>query len=589
VDFEVVGRLAAGATIATANAEVDAFARRLADAYPVRYADTTGRYRRMPVVSLHDATVGEVLRPVLLLLGGAALLLVIACANVAHLVLARSLGRDREFAVRRAIGAGRGAVMRQVLGESLLLGGAGALIGAGLAWMAVRALHVRAPDGIPRLSEVTVDPRAFVVALGVSVLTAAAAGLLPAIVAARRSDAGPLRAGSRSATVGRGTNRLRAGLVVAEIALSLVLVIQAGLLVRSLNALNRVDAGFNMEGLWTARLPRTSVAGRPDDPARVERIRNALAAVPGIRAVTYGLTLPVEWSSGPRCCWAGFSSLAGGLQRTLTWVHPVRHDYFEVLGARLLSGSAWEPDAETGTPRPVVINEALARALFGSSEGAVGRSFDFGEDPMVVVGLAAEVRQFGLDRAQPPAIYRPAAIMDRASLAVRAEPGVDVARAVRAAVWSVEPALPVPVVEPMTEVARRSTTGPRFDSLLVGTFGAVALLLATGGLSGTLFYLVSERRREIGIRLALGAPARRIERNVAAQGATWAVLGIAIGVAGGLAVARLIQDRLFQVEGTDPVTLVATTGLLGAVAILASWLPARKAARTNPLETLRAE
>jgi predicted permease len=544
----------------------------------------------MPVVTLAEATVGDARRPVGLLLAGAAVLLLIACANVAHLMSARGMGRAREFAVRRAMGAGGVVLTFHLLVESLLLGLGGGAVGAGLAWLAVRALHARAPVDIPRLAEVSVDPRALAAAFAVSTLTAVVFGLLPTLgPLVGRPLAPTLRGGDRASTSGPGMQRLRGMMVVAEIALSLVLVIQAGLLARSLGTLNRVDPGFRLEGLWRAELPLGS--GEADEGVqRMAAIRDAVAARPGVRGVSYGVTLPLEWTGGPRCCQAvRVAASVGAASATLTWLHPVGHDYFDVLGIPMLEGGSWERDDVGPDPAQVVINPELARAIFGTTDGVVGRTLAVGSTPVLVVGLAGPVRHYGLDVAHGPALYSAPTFLDRASLVVRADPGLDVARAIREAVWSVEPDLPVPTVESMEALERRSTVGPRFDSVLIGAFSAVALLLAAGGLAGTLFFLVGERRREIGIRMTLGATGHTVVAEVVRRGLLWTASGIVLGLGGGLAAARLLEDRLFGVSTTDTITLVATSTLLLVVALGASWLPARNAARTDPLDTLRTD
>ena len=589
--FEVAGRIAPGATPQAVSADVDVVARRLAEEYPDRYRNDRGEYRRMPVVTLTEATVGDARRPVGLLLAGAAVLLLIACANVAHLMSARGMGRAREFAVRRAMGAGGGVLTFHLLVESLLLGLGGGGVGAGLAWLAVRALHTWAPVDIPRLAEVSVDPRALAAALAVSTLTAVVFGLVPTLgTLVGRPLAPTLRGGDRASTSGPGMQRLRGMMVVAEIALSLVLVIQAGLLARSLRTLNQVDPGFRLEGLWRAQLPLGSTGEADGGVQRMEAIRDAVAATPGVRGVSYGVTLPLEWTGGPRCCQAvRVAASVGAASATLTWLHPVGHDYFHVLGIPMLEGGSWERDDVGSDPAQVVINPELARAIFGTTDGVVGRTLAVGSTPVLVVGLAGPVRHYGLDVAHGPALYSAPTFLDRASIVVRADPGLRPARAIREAVWSVEPDLPVPTVESMEALERRSTMGPRFDSVLIGAFSAVALLLAAGGLAGTLFFLVGERRREIGIRMTLGAAGHTVVAEVVRRGLLWAAWGIVLGLGGGLAAARLLKDRLFGVSTTDTVTLIVTSALLLVIALGASWLPARNAARTDPLETLRTD
>jgi len=589
--FEVAGRMARGSTLEGVGGEVDALARRLGDEDPDRYRNARGEYRRMPVVSLAEATVGDVRRSVGLLFGGASVLLLIACVNVAHLLLARGMGRVREFAVRRAMGAGGFLLTRQLLVESLLLGLGGGLVGTGFASLAVRVLRTTAPVDIPRLAEVSVDHRALGVALAVAALTTIAFGLLPSVgPLIGRPLAPTLRGGDRSSTSGPGTQGLRGVMVVAEVALSLVLVMQAGLLARSLRTLDRVDPGFRVEGLWRVPLLLGPSSGANDGVQRVEAIRDAVAAMAGVRGVSYGMTLPLEWTGGARCCQVvRVAASVGANPTTLTQQHAVGLDYFDVLDIPLLEGEAWSRADAASEPTRVVINEALARATFGDTDGIVGRALAIGSRPALVVGLTADVRHYGLDMEHGPALYLAPTFLEEVSLAVRADPGLDVARSIREAVWSVEPNLPVPTVESMDALVRRSISGPRFDSALIGAFSAVALLLAAGGLAGTLFFLVGERRREIGIRMTLGAAGGTVVTEVLRRGLVWAATGIVLGIGGGLAAARLIESRLFGVTAMDAPTVVLTSTLLLVVALGASWLPARSAARTDPLETLRAD
>jgi predicted permease len=589
----VVGRLSAGATLADAAADARSVSERRALDFPGRYERRDGTVTELPVRSLQDATVGDVRAGLGLLLAAVALLLLVACVNVAHLFMARSLARGRETAVRRALGAGTHALFGQLLAESLLIASAGASLGAALAQLGVRALLALSPEELPRADAVHIDVRVLAFAAGTAAITALVFGLLPALRVAAREPADALRSGRRSATGGRRGRALRAGLVIAEVALSLLLVSQAGLLLESFVRLHGQPLGFRVEGVWTlpVRLPEEGEAGSA--LARMDRIRERLAAVPGVRAASYGYSVPMEHVGGNRCCWSTDVETPDGA-RLRTALHPVAPDWFYVFGSRLVAGRFWEERETGGDGGPIVVNETFASAMFGSPAAALGRDVVVSQVRGRIQGVVADDRHYGPDRDHGAAVYLPAAAAPTpfaSTHMVVLAPGASGALAaeLRRAVWDVEPDVPVPVVRAMTEWVADATAVTRSLSFLFSIFGGVALLLAASGLYGTLLYTVGMERRELGIRLALGAARGSIEGRVLARGVGLTAAGAGLGAAGAWASGRLLESWLFQVEPGDPVALGGAVGALLVTAALACWLPARRAARTDPLETLREE
>jgi predicted permease len=589
----VAGRLTRGATLEDANREAAAIAERRAREFPRHYVWRDGSVRTLPVVHLQEATVGRAREGLSLLLGAVTLLLLVACANVAHLFMARGLGRSKELAVRRALGARTGTLSAQLLAESLLVAAGGSLIGVLLAVLGLEALLRLMPEALPRATGVAIDVRvlAFVVAL--SALTALVFGLLPSLRASGHNPGDALRAGGRSVAGGTRARALRSGLLGAEVALSLVLVSGAGLLLRSFARLNDVPLGFRVEDVWTVPL---FLGGEERQEARIRRLEgivDALRRAPGVRSAGYGLSIPLQHTTG-NCCWSREVRSPDAPDGLEAMIHPLAGDYFEVFEPRLLVGALWSPTEGTVAPRPVLLNETLALALFGSVDGALGREVVPLGPEHRVSGVVADDRHYGVDRDHGPALYAPVEsvpfTLDEVHVAVRTEPGaIDMPRALREAVWGAEPDLPVPVVRSMQEWVERATARTRFDSAMFTAFGVIALLLAAGGLYGTLLYVVGTERREVGIRIALGAERRRIEGHVLTRVLRVTAAGVALGLVGAHASGKLLESRLFGVQPGDPTTLLASVSLLLITAIAASWIPARRAASVDPIEILREE
>jgi len=598
--LEAVGRMAPGVTVEEVDGELAEVLDRLARTYPEQFVDDDGNVGySFPAASLQEITTRPVRAGLGLLLGAVGLLLLVACLNVAHLFLARGLGRVHEMAIRRALGAETSSLLQQLLVESLVLGVAGGLLGLLLASLGLRTFLTLNPDAIPRTGDVSLDVRILAFAAGISALTVLLFGLVPALRSVGEDVTNDLKGTSRYATTGRGAARMRSGLVVAEVALSLVLVAGAGLLLKSFLRVQGRDPGFRTAGLWTLPLTPTWIHSPEEYRTAMDEVEASLASVPGVEAATYSLTLPFEMTGRGRCCWMTNQLTAGGEvhEGLRLLLQPVTETYFETLDLPLLSGRGWASSEALIDPWPVVLSEVLAVEIFGSAEAAVGQSVAVGRDgtEVQVVGVAADDRHFGLDQDPPLFVYLPMEElpfdipMAHMAVRVRGDPPAGLARSLREAVWQAVPDMPVPTVRAMDEWVELSTAGRRFDSALFGSFGVLALILAAAGLYGTLLYAVGQQRREWGIRLALGAARGSVEWSVVRRGFTLAAVGTVLGLAGIWATGRFLESRLYNLEPTDPGTLVVAAAVLLGAAVAASWLPARRAGRTDPVETLKTE
>ncbi len=597
--LDVMGRMKEGATLTEVNGELDQAARALAEAWPEDRVDRDGTPTELPALHLQESTTERYRMGLGLLLGAVGLLLLVACMNVAHLFLARGLGRLREMAVRRALGAGTGTLVQQLLVESLVLGAVGGLLGLGLASLGLRSFLTLSPNAIPWTSDVSVDLRTLVFAAGISAVTVLVFGLVPALRSVGHDLTHDLKGTSRGSTIGRSSSRLRNGLVVAEVALSLVLVAEAGLLLRSFMKVQSQDPGIEVAGVWTVPLTPSGLGSPEEYVQSMDQVEASLAMVPGVSSVSYSFSLPLEMTGTGRCCWmTGNFSVDGERKEGIRlFLQPVSETFFETLGVPLRSGLAWSQADAMADPWPVVIAENLAVELFGSADRAVNQVLDVGGDVtrMLIVGVAGDTRHFGLDQDYESMVYLPIErlpfTIPLAHMAVRAEGNVPPGwgRTLREAVWAAAPAMPVPTVRNMEEWLEISTAGRRFDGVLFGSFGALALILAAAGLYGTLLYTVGQRRRELGVRMALGAARTRVQRQVVSQGLILAAVGCVVGLGAAWGAGRFLESRLFGLTPNDPTTLLSTVGVLLGAAFLASWLPARRASRLDPMEVLREE
>ncbi len=590
-----VGRLAPDATVEQAQEQVRALALALHREFPGRFEEEDAR--NVTVVPLQSSVVGSFGSTLWTLLGAVGLVLLIACTNVANLLLARASGRERELALRTALGARRGRIVRQLLTETVVLGLLGGGLGIAVAQLTVRALTALAPADLPRMNEVGIDLPVLAFALGASLLASLVFGVVPALRSTRSEIRESLGGSVRGATAGREQHRLNAALVAAEVALSLVLVVGAGLMLRSLWTLQRVDPGFRTEGLLTLRLsPPTGRYPEQNEaqPAYYRRVLEEIASVAGVESVAGIQLLPLTTSNWSFPFFPDGREVPEGTPPPSANFRTVSGPWFETLRVPVLRGRPFS-DADGPDAEPVgIVNEALARELWPGQDplGKRIRLFSRSAAPFTVVGVVGDVHQHALDREPRPEIYRPYGQWSTASLwlAVRvAGDPLTVAGAVRDRVWSVDPDVPVSGLAPMTEVLGRSTRSSRFLTLLVASFGVLALLLGAVGVYGVTSYTVSRRIPEFGVRVALGATRSDVLRGAIGGGVGPALVGIPLGILGAAWASRLLAGLLFEVSPTDVPTFVGVAGFLALVAVAASYLPARRASRVDPMVVLRRE
>ena len=582
--MDVVGRLAPEVTVAAADDAADGVMQRLAREYPDTNEDWTG----VTVQTLKASLVGD-LRPALfVLLGAVALVLLIACANLANLLLARGSARGSEFAVRSALGADRGRLVRQLLTESLLLALAGGALGLGLAYAGLDALVALSAGTIPRPDEIGVDLRVAGFALAASVLTGVLFGLAPALAASKPDLQESLGDGGRSASAGRRGRGLRDALVIAQTALAVVLLAGAGLLLRSFWNLTHVDPGFSGENVLSLSISTPSEV-ISDDERRAAYRREILARIgslPGVLAVGGSKTVPLHGGG------EGYAFTVAGQPEPVapeSGVLIVTPGYFRALGIPLLRGREFTDNDEASEALVLMVNEAFARRYLPARE-PVGATLSLGDEELRVVGLVGDVRTEGIAREPAPAVYAPAYLLPRSSMKLFIRTTSDplqVAAAVRETIWDINPNQPISDITTMQKVMSETVARPRFFTLLLGGFAGLAMVLAALGVYGVIAYAVSRRTSEIGIRMALGASTGNVLRLAIAQGLAPAVAGLAIGLVAAVLLTRLLSGLLYDVAAVDPATFGGVALLLVIVALLAGWLPARRAARVNPAFALR--
>ena len=584
-----IGLLKEGVTIEQAQAETDLIARRLEEQYP----ETNERWS-LNLVPLEEQVVGGVRTSLWVLLGAVGFVLLIACANVSNLTLARVAGRRRELALRTALGASRWRVVRQQLAESVLLSLAGGASGLLLAVWGVDVLAALGADDIPRSSEIGVDGPVLAFTAALSVLTGLAFGLLPALRASRPNLNEVLKDAGRG-TSGPGRGRVRSALVVAEIALSLTLLVGAGLLVKSFVGLRSVNPGFDSANILTLRinLARARYAKPEQAAAFFGELQRRVAGLPGVEAAGMVSELPLSGQPNDM-----YFSVAGrppqtADQKVTADYRRVNQDYFRAMRIPVLRGRDFTEQEVAGSAQVVVINETLARNFF-PDEDPLGRRLviDFGkQEEFEIVGVVGDVRHRALDGEVYQMMYVPSLRVGGTNLVVRtssADP-LSLATAVRGEVSAVDRDQPVSGVRTMEEVVSGSVAQQRFRTLLLAAFAGVALLLAGVGIYGVISYSVTHRTHEIGIRMALGAKAADILKMVVGHGMALALAGIAVGLLAALALTRVLSSLLFGVTATDAMTFATVSLLIAAVALLACLLPARRATKVDPMIALRYE
>jgi putative ABC transport system permease protein len=583
--IEVFARLKPGVSIEQARGELAVIEARLAREEPDFFKGWA-----VVVSPLLDSRVGSARRPLLALLGAVGLLLLIACANVANLLLARATVRAKEIAVRAALGASRARLLRQLLTESLLLALLAAGLGVLFAQWGVNALLALAPEGLPRLQEIAVDGRVLAFTTVLALLTGVVFGLVPALAATRPDLHGILKESGRGVRVGR--HRLRGALVVVEVAVAVVLVTGAGLLVRSFDRLRHVERGFQPEGalVVSLALPREKYATEPQLAAFESQTVARLAALPGVTAV--GAVQDLPFAGGLNLFCLQVEGRPAPEQCQATRFYSVTPDYFRAMGIGVRRGRVFEGADWSTTSHTTVINEALARRYFPGQD-PLGKRLAAAHRPddlYRIVGVVADVRDDGLAGAVGAQVYGVLAQQPAHALAfvVRGS-GVGLPAAIRAAIQAVDRDQPIATLRPLGDLVSASIARERFAATLFAVFSVVALLLAAAGIYGVMAYAVAERRSEIGVRLALGAQVGDVLALVVGQGSRLVAVGLALGLAGALLAARLLEAMLFGVSAHDPVSFVVTAFLLAIAGLLACLVPALRASAVSPSEALRAD
>ena len=590
--LRLVGRLAPGVTLAQAQRHMDDIARSLESTYP----ENEGW--KLTLVPYHEAVVGTVGPILYILLGAVGLVLLIACGNVASLLLARATARSGEMAVRTALGAGRARLVRQLLTASVLLGAIAGIVGLILAHYLIIGVRAVGEGLLPRLAEIEIDGLALAFTVTVSLITSIVFGAAPALHAVRSDLASTMRSVGKSSSTRTGA-RVRDALVIAQVALSFVLLIGAGLLVRSLWELQRVSTGFDSSRLLTGQISlpqdryRTREAFDQFWTQYLERVR----AIPGVESVAATTLLPLR-GGGDTYFYIEGQPPASDAEKMNATVSSVTEDYFSTMGIPVVAGRAFATIDRGDGPGVTVINEGLATRLFGRTS-PIGKRLvvDFGR-PFVaeIVGVVADVRVYGQANDAPDIMYfvttQPRAGWGAGPMHVAARVRGDPATYVpqmRAALKAIEPEVPLSAPESMADILAESVSGARFRTQLLTGFAGVASVLSLVGLYGTLAYTVTQRSREMGIRVALGARPVAVFRLVIGHGMMLVVVGIVLGLAGAFAATRLLTAQLFEVKPTDPAVFVAVAVALGLAGVAACVLPARRATRVDPIAALRME
>jgi len=596
----LVARMAPGVLFESALQEVNGFVERYPDEIPAGHISAATHPLNM--IDLQEEVVGDVRPALFVLLGAVGFVLLIACANVANLLLARAQDRHKEVAVRAAMGAGHGRLLRQFLTEGAVLSAAGAVLGVGLAWLSLDLLRAAGPGDLPRLAEIKLDGTVLLFTSGIAIATGIFFGLAPTRHITIGALGNALREGGTRSTSSSGQRRLRSLLVISETALALILAVGAGLMVRSFGALNSVEPGFEADGLLTFQvsLPNATYG---DTESRLEfqdRIIEKLSSEPSVTTVAAMSGLPpIRPLDANDTRFEGFVQTQDGPPQNVDFYQTVTTDYIETMGIEVIEGRGFTASDDAGAVPVVLVNETLAR-LFYPGESAIGKRVDPSGAPQMfleIVGVVADVKQAGLDEPAGTELYfhYPQAESRGGAprtmnfvVATEGEPSA-LASAARSAVWERDAALPVSGLQPMTDVLGDAVARARFLTALLAAFAGLALLLAAVGTYGVMSYAVTQRGREIGIRMAMGAEAGKVQRLVLGEGLKVAGVGLVIGVAGALALTGILESMLFNIDARDPVSFAAGPVMLTAVAVAACWLPARRATRLDPVTVLREE
>jgi predicted permease len=592
-NYLVVGRLKAGVSLADARAELRAIGDRLGQQYP------ESRNKTVALTPLHEKLTGDARTTLWLLLGTVAGVLLIACVNIANLQLVRAAARGREMAVRCAMGAGPGRVVRQVLTESFLLGGAGCVVGLAAGWLTLKAFVAIAPADIPRLSEVHLDQRVLLFTLGLTAVCSLLFGVGPARRAARADVSRALKHQPGRGVLGHVTRGSRSLLVMAEVALSFALLVAAGLLLRSFVQLNRVDLGFSTERV----LATTTIVAAPGPDQQkkatlfyrdlIDRVRQ----MPGVRQAAGARTMPFIGSLSDSGYTVDGNATPPPSELPIAQIQVITPGFFDTIDMRLARGRDFSADDEYGRPQVAIVNARLARDAFGTGD-PIGRTIRTGmslesNKGMQIVGVVADAREVSPDSPARPEIYLPylqhpgpgsrLELLTHTSIAPET-----LAASIREAARALNPEVPVRF-STMDDAFSKALAYPRFRAMLVAGFALLAVALALVGIYGVLSFLVTERTPEIGVRMALGALRRDIFSQVMSGSMRLVAAGLAVGLLGTLAIVRVLQSVLYGVSPRDPLTIAIVAGLFVVTAFLASCIPALRASRVDPLLALRQE
>jgi putative ABC transport system permease protein len=587
--FQAIARLKNGVTMAQATQDLHGVAADIQQ----KHGDTSGG-RDIRVRPIRETLVGDVRDALILIQAAVGLVLLIACANVSSLLIARATGRRRELAIRAALGASRGQLVRQLLTESLALGVGGGIAGLLLSSWLVTVLLRILPANVPRADAIALDTTVLLVTLAASVLTGVLFGILPALQASRAEAAYVIK---QSGDRGSGRARGRAALVVAEIALTLVLLAGAGLLANSFLRLQRVDTGFKPEHVIVADLmvPQSRYPKGAEQTQVYRRLVEGLAARPELQAVGVGFPGPFHAGSASASFFIEGRASNTRADRPFAYMATVSGGYFAAMGIPLLSGRTFaDTDKENGAP-VAIVSTSMARQYW-PGENPVGKRLRFENNPkepwFTVVGLVGDAKQLGLKDDAPPLLYIPFEqfALPFTTVAVRSTlPQAAVTSLLKSQLASIDPDMPFGDINTLQAEIESNVSQPRFRTMLIGVFAALALILAAVGVYGLVSYSVTQRTREIGIRVALGAAPRQVMGPVVREGLVLAVAGIAIGLAGAFVAARALSAFLFGVGAGDPLTLSAVAAVMLLVALTASYIPSRRALKVDPVIALRAE
>jgi putative ABC transport system permease protein len=592
-------RLKPGVTFEQAEVEMKSIAQRLGQAYPKENAGNS-----VTLIPLREYFVGDIRPSLLILLGAVGFVLLIACANVANLLLARATSRMREIAIRTALGAGRLRIIRQLLTESVLLALLGAGVGLLLALWGIDVLRTASIDAIPTTAEIKLDTSVFIFTLAVSVLTGVICGLAPALQTSKPDLNEALKEGGRTGTAGAARHRIRNLLVVSEVALSLILLIGSGLLIKSFLRLRETETGFNPDNLLTMQL--SYAAGR-DEGRKVAnffaQVEERIKTLPGVESVAISTGVPLLGASETSFAIEGRPPAEPG-KRPMTVIYITTPDYLRAMGIRLLRGRFFTPQDTQTSPLVAVIDEEFARLHF-PNEDPIGKYIEGSKEENIphleIVGVVSHVKNYGLDTPGPvqselyyawnqaPDKFLPL-MADRMSLLIRtsSDPSA-LTPAVRREVQAIDASQPVFNVNTMEQVLADSLASQRLSMLLLSIFASVALILAAVGIYGVLSYTVVQRTHEIGIRMALGARVQDVFKLVVGQAMTMVLIGIGLGLVGAFAITRVMASLLYGVSATDPLTFGLVSLLLAAIALIACLIPARRATKVDPMVALRYE